>query len=91
MFCLSPWPLGGLFPSGGSGYGGFKGVSERWCAICVLVGCIVSPGMCMTEFHAFGAGCCVRVCVRLGFVMWSFVGDGSGGCGVIGVKVWVGC
>ena len=60
MFCLSPWPLEGLFAFSGSGYGGFKGVSERWCAICVLGVCVVSPGMWVTEFYAFVACYCVR-------------------------------
>jgi hypothetical protein len=26
-----------------------------------------------------------------GFVVYSFVRDGSDGCGVVGVRVWVGC
>ena len=80
-----------MFPAGGSGYGGFEGVSERWCAVCVLGVCVVGLGMWVVEFHAFGAGCFVRVCFRLGFVVCSFVGNGSGGCGVVGVRVCAGC
>ena len=93
MLCLSFWPLEGLFPFGGSGYGEFEGVSGSWYAICVMGVCVVSPGMWVTEFHAFVAGCYVRgdVCFWLGFVVSSFVGDGRDGCGVVGVIVWVGC
>ena len=47
----------------------------------------------MSEFHPFVVGCCVRggVCFLLGFVVCSFVRDVSDGCGVVGVRVLVGC
>jgi len=79
-----------MFTIGGSGYGWFDGVSERWCAVCVVVVCGVGLSLWVAEFHAFGAGCFVRARVRQGFVVWSFVGDGSGGCGVVKVRVCAG-
>ena len=47
----------------------------------------------MSEFHAFGVGCCVYggVYFLQGFVVWSLVRDGSDGCGVFGATVRMDC
>ena len=74
MFCLSPCPLEGLFPFGGSECGGSEGLSERWCDVYVLGVCVASPGIWVSEFHPFVVGCCfvgafvscrVSLCIRL--------------------------
>jgi flagellar biosynthesis protein FliR len=62
-------------------------VSERWCAVCVLVVRVISLGMWVPKFHAFVVGCYVSggVCLVLGFVVCSFVRDVCDGCGAVGV------
>ena len=61
--------------------------------VCVLVVCVVSLRMWVSEFHGFVVGSCVLggVCTLLGFVACYFVRYGSDGCGVVMVRVRMDC